>query len=254
MRATNNHNLLEKFKYNNPPEGKKKQWFLHTQEIEKLLPHIRTKETLTLFFLGISTGARHSGLMEITVDKIDFNDKVIQVHEPKVQSYVLKYPPFPVMEFLKKYVEDMKLSSNEKIFPHSYHWHLYQLKKAGKEAGLKKKITTHILKHTFVTQAQRHGVSGDTVSDQCGTELRCLVKFYRAKDESRLRHETQGRTYKFKPFHVWINELSYHFRTRYGELKNEDFIKRAGLTFVYTPFQTTCETVCPSINGKGSPQ
>jgi len=156
------------------------------------------------------------------------------------------------MELLERFVDDMNLKPSDCIFKHGYTWHLKQLRSAGKNAGLKKKISTHILKHTFVTQAHRHGVNGDTISDQCGTELRCLVKFYRANDESRLRHEMQGTTYNFKPFHEWINELSYHSRARYRELKNEFIAKRAGLTLVYKTLQTTCETMCPSTLGDES--
>ena len=219
MRATNNHNLLEKFKYKNPPEGKRKQWFLHTSDIKELLPHIKNRETLLLLVLGISTGARHSGLMKIRLEHIDFVDNVIQVYEPKVREYVLKYPPIPLMEILERYVKDMNLKPTDPIFKNGYTWHLKQLRNAGKDAGLTKTISTHILKHTFVSQAHRHGVSGSTISNQCGTELRCLVKFYRAEDESKLRNEMQGTVYKFKPFHQWISELCYFFRARYGELK-----------------------------------
>lgn len=219
MKATNNHNLLSKFKFNNPPEGKKKQWFMHTSDIKQIMPFIKDPETLTLLLLGISTGARHSGLMQITVEKIDFHDNVIQVYEPKVQEYVLKYPPVSVMKILERYVEDMNLKPTDPLFKNGYSWHVAQLKKAGRDAGLKKTITTHIMKHTFVSQAHRHGVSGSTISNQCGTELRCLVKFYRAEDESKLRSEMQGTSYTFKPFYQWITELCIFFRARYAELK-----------------------------------
>jgi hypothetical protein len=75
------------------------------------------------------------------------------------------------------------------------------------------------LKHTFVTQASRHGVSAENIVNQTGTELRTLEKFYRAKDEAKLRHEMQGTIYKAIPFHEWIGTLSPYFRARYGELK-----------------------------------
>lgn len=219
MKATNNHAFLDKFKYNNPPEGKKKQWFLHTEELRKLIQKIDTKETLALTFLGVGCGARHSALELITPDKIDFNDNILQVYEPKVQGYVLKYPAVSLLRFLQTYIEDKKIQPNEKLFPHSYAHHLTQLRKAGKDAGLRKKISTHILKHTFVSQCHRHGVSGSTISNQTGTELRCLVKFYRAEDERLLRNEMQGVEYKHKPFYQWIDEISYFFRARYEELK-----------------------------------
>lgn len=218
MKATNNHNLLAKFKYNNPPEGKKKSWFLHTNEVQKLIMHIESKEALAKVLIGIATGARDSGLDTITVEKCDFNDNAIDVYEKKVRGYVLKFPPIPVMQVLKSYIEDMKLKPTDKLFPHGYQWFNEQLKAAGEAAGLSKTVTTHILKHTFVSQAHRHGVSGSTISNQTGTELRCLVKFYRAESEDLLREEMQGKQYDHVPFYKWMENLTYYFRAQFNRL------------------------------------
>lgn len=219
MRATNNHNLLAKFTYNNPPDGKKKNWYLQEPEILALIKEVQTRENLTLLFVGISTGARHSGLESITLEKIDFYDRSLEVYEQKVQATVTKFPPISVIEFLQTYCKDKKLKPSDKVFEHGYQWHLQRLREAGKRAGLNKKVSTHIMKHTFVTQAHHHGVSGSTIANQCGTEHRCLVKFYRAESELLLRNEMQGIEYNHEPFHTWINRLSYYFRVRYEQLK-----------------------------------
>lgn len=218
MRATDRFDLLEKFKYKAHPEGKKKQWFLHENEIKRLVDFIDEKETLVLFFVGIAVGARHQALNDLQVKNIDFTDNVFQVYESKTRDYVLKFPPYCVFEILATYIEDLHLSSEDKLFPKSYATHVKLLKKAGEKAQLKKTISTHILKHTFVTQASRHGVSAENIVYQTGTELRTLEKFYRAKDETKLRHELQGTTYKTIPFHEWTQKLSITFKTRYLQL------------------------------------
>ncbi len=229
MRVTENFGLLEKFKYNSPPEGKKKQWFLHEDEIEAIVRVIEEKDTLILLFVGISVGARHQALNDLRVKDIDFNDRVIQVHESKTSDYVLKFPSYAVFDLLKLYIEDLALKPEDRIFPKKYDYYLRRLRLAGKKAKLKKRVSTHILKHTFVTQASRHGVSAECIVDQTGTELRTLEKFYRAKDETKLRHEMQGTEYKAIPFHEWIGSLGYLFKTRYNQLrtnhknKTEDF-------------------------------
>ena len=217
MRATDRFDLLEKFKYKAPPEGKKKQWFLHENEIKALAQVIEEKETLMLLFVGICVGARHQALNELRVRDVDFNDKVFQVHESKTRDYVLKFPPYAVFDLLKIYVSDF--APEDKLFPRGYGYHLKRLRTAGRKAKLKKVVSTHILKHTFVTQASRHGVSAENIVNQTGTELRTLEKFYRAKDEAKLRHEMQGTKYKAIPFHEWIKKLSPYFKARYGELK-----------------------------------
>ena len=220
MRATDRFDLLEKFKYQAPPEGKKKQWFLHDDEIKALVNVIEEKETLLLLFVGISVGARHQALNELRVRDVDFSDKVFQVYESKTSDYVLKFPPYAVFDLLKTYVTDLDLASEDNLFPRGYDFHLRRLRSAGRRAKLKKRVSTHILKHTFVTQASRHGVSAENIVDQTGTELRTLEKFYRAKDEAKLRHEMQGTEYKAIPFHEWIGTLSHYFKARYRELKH----------------------------------
>ena len=79
---------------------------------------------------------------------------------------------------------DLDLAPKDNLFPRGYDFHFRRLRSAGRRAKLKKVISTHILKHTFVTQASRHGVSAENIVDQTGTELRTLEKFYRAKDEA----------------------------------------------------------------------
>lgn len=219
MSATDRFDLLQKFKYKAPPEGKKKQWFLHEDEIKALAQVIEEKETLMLLFVGISVGARHQALNDLRVKDIDFNDKVFQVHESKTRDYILKFPPYAIFDLLKTYVTDLDLAPKDNLFPRGYHYHLGRLRTAGRRAKLKKVVSTHILKHTFVTQASRHGVSAENIVYQTGTELRTLEKFYRAKDEAKLRHEMQGAVYRAIPFHEWIRKLSPYFKARYGELK-----------------------------------
>jgi integrase len=219
MRATDNYHLLNKFKYNTPPEGKRKQWFLHTSEIKKLIREIEDLEVLVLLYVGNAVGARHSALKELKVNDIDFHDKTIQVYEKKIGDYVTKYPPHSIFDVLKLYIEDHDLKFGDKMFNHSYNWHLTKLSEAGKRAKLTKNISTHILKHTFVTQARRHRVSAEVLVDMTGTELRTLEKFYTGKDEAKIRFEMQGIDYKATPFHEWVANLSIFFEARYNELK-----------------------------------
>ena len=219
MGATDRFDLLEKFKYKAPPEGKRKQWFLHEDEIKSLVKVIEEKETLLLLFVGISVGARHQALNDLRVRDVDFNDMVFQVYESKTNDYLLKFPPYAVFDLLKTYVVDQNLAPENKLFPRGYDYHVKRLRRAGRMAKLKKTVSTHILKHTFVTQASRHEVSAESIVDQTVTELRTLEKFYRAKDEAKLRHEMQGTSYNAIPFHEWIGTLSPFFRTRYKELE-----------------------------------
>lgn len=221
MRVTDNHALLDKFKYNAPPQGKRKQWFMHTPEIKKLVRELQDPECLMLTFVGNAVGARHQALTDTKVKHIDFHDKTLQVFESKTQDLVIKYPPFCIFELLEEYIKERNLQPDDLLFPHGYQYHLDRLKKAGERARLPKKITTHILKHTFVTQARRHRVSAEVIVDMTGTELRTLEKYYTGKNEAKIRFEMQGIEYQAKPFHEWYTELAFFFRARYQEIKNQ---------------------------------
>ena len=50
MKADDRFDLLEKFKYNAPPTGNKKQWFLHEREIKALIKCIQKRRRLYYFF------------------------------------------------------------------------------------------------------------------------------------------------------------------------------------------------------------
>jgi hypothetical protein len=139
---------------------------------------------------------------------------------------VTKYPPFAVFDLLKTYMEDLGLCPDDKVFPSSYDFHVRSLREAGRKAKLRKNVSTHILKHTFVSQARRHRVSAEVIVEMTGTELRTLEKFYTGKDEAKIRFEMQGIDYDAKPFHEWVTNLSYFFRARYNQLKGNSTSRR----------------------------
>jgi integrase len=220
---------LRKFKGKKAPQGKHKDWFLHDHEIKLLVDHIAEQDTLLFVLLGISTGARASALLKIKVEWIDFYSKTIKVYEPKVKVFAYKYPPYCVFELLKEYIEEKNLRPEDQVFPRGYSFYVRAMKASGKRAGIGSNVTTHILKHTYVSQAYRHGVSAETVVEQVKTELRTLLKYYQAKDEKRMRHEMQGTDFKHVPFHEWLGALSYFFKVRYNQLKANSTSRRVSM-------------------------
>jgi integrase/predicted DNA-binding transcriptional regulator AlpA len=210
---------LRKFKGKKTPQGKHLDWYLHDPDIKKLIAHIEDPDSLIFVLLGISTGARASALLRIRLEWVDFYAKTIKVYEPKVKAFAYKYPPFNVFDLLKKYVEDRWLKPKDKLFPRNYAFYCNAMKKAGVRAGLRKSTTTHILKHTYISQAHKHGVSAETVVDQVKTELRTIRKYYQHQSEAKMRHEMQGTDFKHVPFHEWLGALNYFFKARYNQLK-----------------------------------
>jgi len=220
MRATERHDLLSKFVGHKRPPGGKKEWFLHDKENVDLCNNIEKPDVLVYDFAGQTWGARSSGMLATKVSDVHFEDHSITVYEPKTKQFVSKYPPIPFFKLLAKYVKDFDLQPKDPLFPNSYGYYNDRLGKAGEKAGLKKTVSTHILKHTFVSQGHRHNLSKETVIEMTGTEDRTLKKYYLSVSEKKIRHETQGIPLDTIPFYEWVAWLYPYFEQRYDELIN----------------------------------
>lgn len=228
MKLIDRHDLIPKFRGHKQPAGKKKHWFLHDPEIITMIPCFNEIDTMLFTYSGMVWGARASAMLGVKVKDIYFEDHTVQIYEPKTKQYVSKYPPISLFRLLKRYIKDFNLKPEDKIFPRSYDHYNQRLAEVGKCANLKKTLSTHILKHTFVSQGHRHGLSRETVVDMTGTEDRTIKRYYLSLDEKKIRHETQGLELDVIPFHVWVEGLHAYFEKRYGQLFMEkELVKNA---------------------------
>lgn len=218
MRAIGRHDLLDKFKTKTRTHGKKKLWYLEEEDLITLLPEIPCCALVCILELGCVDGARMQARLTLRPDKIIAKDNIMMYYESKIDKWVVKKIPSCVMDLIQRYIRDFNIKPKARLFPLSHYSYYEKLKKAGERAGITKTTSTHILKHTFVSQAHKHGVSAETVVEQCHTELRTLIAFYRASDEKKIDHELLGKEYDVEPFHQWIERLHKYFADRYIEL------------------------------------
>jgi len=222
MRATDRHDLLAVYKGKKFPKGKKREWFLEDEDFPPLLSQYEENETLVMTAMGIATGGRFSSLSLMKPNEINRKDLVLTAREPKVTKIYTRFLVRSVMDLIMKYIQDYNIQPDSLLFTQGYSFYLVQMKHAGKRANIPKTISTHILKHTFVTQASRHGVSAEVITEQTGTEMRTLEAHYRAKNPAKIRHELLGEKYEYVPFPEWIDSLMPFF------MENYERIKRAG--------------------------
>jgi hypothetical protein len=215
------------------PPGKKLEWYLEEPDLIKLIHVIPRPDTLLYLYVGITTGARHSGTVTLTPERIRAARGEMLIYETKRKEYVPKVIPQCIIDLLNQYIIDLKFKGDQRIFPAGYGVYNDALKVAGRDAGLADETTTHILKHTFVSQASFHGVSLDIISKQTGTDENTLKKFYRAEDVRRARHELRGEEYGIILFPEWVEKaLHPHFVARYKEIKDR-YTRTDGLkTFI----------------------
>ncbi len=198
--------------------GRKKKWYLSTEQIIMVIAVIKEVDTLLLFLLGILFGGRFSALKRIKVADIDFEAEVIDLYEPKVRRTVEKYlPTKTVLELLRLYIIDFNIKN--KLFEWGIEQYNKRLLQASIDADLPFKMSTHILKHTAVTQMSLHGVDIDVISDYVGTEAGTIVQFYRGGGEKKIMAQIRGEEYEFEKWSSYIERLMSYVLERYNYIK-----------------------------------
>ena len=229
MRAIGKADLLEDFQTKKRKAGTKRHWYLVEEDIIPIINKIYEVDTLLMLYEGIDTGARFSGLVTTQPDKINHKESILQIWEPKVKEWVDKDIPKCLLDLIEQYINDFDIKEKERFYRKSYSVYLRRLKSAGKRAGVKHNVTTHILKHTFVTQALNRGVSLEVAALQCGTNPQTLQDYYLGVNRERRRHELIGEEYKTIPFPEWIANLHPYFVKRYEEIKDNCIMGEKGI-------------------------
>ena len=226
MKATGKSSLLPLFPSAAHARGKKKEYYLDETDIKNILeavPRLQEKNDIVVMsMVGIVKGARISSLLKDTPLHYNWKLGTSTDYEQKVSLQIKRYIPKTVLDLVKHYIEDCQIGENDLIFPDTYESYLDRLRKVGKAAGIKKYkveegqyielkgIGTHIFKHTYVTQASRHGIPAEVIGKQVGTELRTLEAHYIASDEAKMKHFMQGEELgkeREQTFIEWIDSL-----------------------------------------------
>lgn len=223
MKETDRHNLLPMFKGKKYPKGGKIQWYLTDDDIITLTQNYTDNECLLMTLFGVNVGGRWSSLVTLKPSDLDHTEKAAVMYEQKVKHVTYRYIYKPIYELIQRYIKEYNVQPDERLFTQSYDWYLRKMKEAGKNK-ITKTMGTHILKHTFVTQAHAHGVSAEIIVQQTGTDWGTLTKHYKGGDEAKAKHEIQGEKYDIVAFPDWLNSLMPHFTAAYDRIKRSGVI------------------------------
>ena len=200
-------------------KGRKKHWYLEEDEIIKVVNCINEPDTLVLTYLGFLIGGRFSALHGLTDAQIHRKEQFLMLYEPKVRRTIEKDLFDFSLEFLWQYIIDFNIKGR------LFHWNLAEynerLKKASIDAGLPqaKWMTTHILKHTCVTQMSLHGIDIDVISEYIGTDPKTLMDFYRGGGREKIRSQILDLPRKQETWKQFIQRLHPFFVARYNHIK-----------------------------------
>jgi len=202
------------------PKGRKLTHYINDEQTYRVIDCISDLDTLVYAKIQMECGARFSAMRRIRPSDIDDKLNIINFYEPKVQKPVPRYFQPETIQILKDYIRYRGIKSDERIFQHEMSYYNKHLREAGKKAGLPFKLTTHILKHTFVSQAGYHLVPMQIVSAQSGTDPNTLKEFYAGLEQKAFQHYIQGIKIDIKPYDEWLKELQPIWRYRYDYLKS----------------------------------
>ena len=176
--------------------------YLTKEEINLLLkaPNVETKSGFrdkVMLELMYSSGLRVSELLALTIDRISFQQKIINVfgkdskeRKVPISDYALDY----VQEYILK-VRKYNPGKNSRILflnkngePISRIYFYKQIEKYAELVGIKKKISPHTLRHSFATHLLDGGAQLRAVQEMLGHENISTTQIYTHVSTAQLKN------------------------------------------------------------------
>lgn len=207
------------------PAGVRRQWYLDNHEIIRLIQGILEPDVLLFVVLDIQCGARPISMVSMKVTDINFGKNYIHYYESKTKEYVPRFFIPETMTFLKKYISDMRLKPNQKVFSYKPDYYTEHLKEIGRKQNVEKLVVkgagAYVLRHTFATQASEHDVSMEVVMKQGNwRDAKTVLDHYMFIKTSKMMRELLGiEIEKPKNFGDWIRQFVHHWEKRYLEIR-----------------------------------
>lgn len=149
-------------KIKRPKFDKKIPVTLSKLEVKKLLESIKNIKHRLLLELMVSSGLRLSECVSLKIEDLDFVEKTIHVKSGKGAKDRKTIMSSSVVKLTEQYLDERKSDSDYLFEGKNDHItvKLPQLiiKKAAKQAGIKKNVSCHTLRHSFATHLLNEGV------------------------------------------------------------------------------------------------
>jgi integrase/recombinase XerD len=181
--------VAESFK---PPRRSKRLPQVPTrEEVHRLLQAARTEDEVLALNLLVYTGMRVSELVSLRCEDIDLESGLVRVHGKGGKERVLVVPPH-LLPLLRKRVR--ALGGTGPLFPSidpsrpvSYTTVERMLHRLARRAGLRRRLTPHMLRHYFATTMLQAGLDIREVQELLGHASLSTTQVYTHVSRERLR-------------------------------------------------------------------
>lgn len=160
---------------------------LTLEEQDRLLAVLDRLEDMALFKLALTTGIRREDIASIEIGRIDFENRTLSFWESKKRRDWTVPLAQDTLQILKMYVATRK--GERRLFDFTGRTAYNHLQAALERAGIKKELSFHDLRRTFIKTAKVKGLSPKAVCQITGDTLAVIQKHYENLDMDELKGE-----------------------------------------------------------------
>ena len=153
-------------------------WDENSDSDFRIITKLRDKLIVTLLY---SSGLRVSELINLTVDNVNFEGKQLSIVGKNNSRVILLDES--TKQLIQKYLEKKTQKSNYLVVnksgnPLTPRYVQLMIKKYGNESGIEKKITPHILRHSYATHLFEQGVNIKIIQQLLGHSNLSTTQIY----------------------------------------------------------------------------
>lgn len=157
------------------------------------ISRLRNKLILTLLY---STGLRVSELIKLEIKSIDFDERTIRIRGKGEKDRIVLFDETTldlINDYLdKRGVENKYLFVNQRNNKLTSRYVQYMIKEYAEEANIERKVTPHILRHSFATHLLKNGVDIRAIQQLLGHSNLSTTQIYTSVDMHTLKDLYDG--------------------------------------------------------------
>ena len=178
-----------------PRRSQKMPVYLNQKDAGTLLNGSSNNRDIAVLSVFLYTGLRVSELVNLEIGDIDFEENIIYVHAGKGDKDRIVVMPDICKDHIKSYMrERIKIRSNNNYLFISNKKTKFNtstvermVKRVAENSGITKKVTPHVLRHTFATSILRNGGDIRFIQQILGHSSLATTQIYTHIDDNTLK-------------------------------------------------------------------